>query len=175
MLTIHLTSPNVGNYSPYELVFGRKPKSLLNQESTPDIKVSRAFKEYFELLNRRLKYLHRLLLDFKSERLVMINENRDFFQHNNGDLVYIISPLMSQLCTASRKVIIKYVGPVVIYKLIDPHSYQLMTLDGKILKGLLEHERLKPANIRKKSKKCSKLHAFKTSYECGIQDLRNLK
>ena len=31
---------NLGNYSPYELVFGRKPKSLLNLESTPDIKVS---------------------------------------------------------------------------------------------------------------------------------------
>ena len=39
-------------------------------------------------------------------------------------------------------------GPVVIYKIIDPHNYLLMTLDGKILKGLFEHERLKPANIR---------------------------
>ena len=28
---------------------------------------------------------------------------------------------------------IKYVGPVVIYKIIDPHNYLLMTLDGKIL------------------------------------------
>ena len=63
----------------------------------------------------------------------MINKNRDFFQYNNGDLVYIISPLMSQLCMASRKVMMKYVGPVVIYKIIDPHNYLLMTLDGKIL------------------------------------------
>ena len=43
---------------------------------------------------------------------------------------------------------IKYVGPVVLYKIIDPHSYLLMTLDGKILRGLFEHERLNPANIR---------------------------
>ena len=49
---------------------------------------------------------------------------------------------MSQLCTASRKVMIKYVGPVVIYKIIDPYNYLLITLDGKILRGL------KPANIR---------------------------
>ena len=42
---------------------------------------------------------------------------------------------------------IKYVGPVVIYKIIDPHNYLLMTLDGKILRGLFEHERLKPASI----------------------------
>ena len=55
---------------------------------------------------------------------------------------------MSQFHTASRKVMIRYVGSVAIYKIIDPHNYLLMTLDGKILRGLFEHERLKPANIR---------------------------
>ena len=50
--------------------------------------------------------------------------------------------------TASRKITIKYVGPVVIYKIIDPHNYLLMILDGRILRGLFEHERSKPANIR---------------------------
>ena len=78
----------------------------------------------------------------------MINKNCTDFQYNSGDLVYIISPLTSQLRTNSRKVTIKYVGPVVIYKIVDPHNYLLMTLDGKILRGLFEHERLKLANIR---------------------------
>ena len=64
----------------------------------------------------------------------MINKDRAFFQYNSRDLVYIISPLMSQLHTASRKVMLSYVGPVVIYKIIDPHTYLLMTLDGKILR-----------------------------------------
>ena len=88
----------------------------------------------------------------------MINKDRAFFPYKGGDLVYIISPLTSQLCTASHKVTmqlctashevtIKYVGPVVIYKIIDPHNYLLMTLDSKILRGLFKHERLKPANI----------------------------
>ena len=78
----------------------------------------------------------------------MINKGRSFFQYNSGDLVYKISLLTSQLHNASRKEMIKYVGPVVIYKIIDPHNYLLMTLDGKMLRGLFEHERLKPANIR---------------------------
>ena len=43
---------------------------------------------------------------------------------------------------------IKYVGPVVIYKITNLHNYLLMTLDGKILRELFECERLKPANIR---------------------------
>ena len=49
----------------------------------------------------------------------MINKDRGFFQYKS-DLIYIISPLTGQLCTASHKVAIKYIGPVVIYKIIDP-------------------------------------------------------
>ena len=100
------------------------------------------------MLNKRLQYLHELLHDFRSKRLVMINKDRNFFQYNGGDLVYIISLLTSQLRTSSRKVAIKYIGPVVVYKIIDPHNYLYVTLDGKILRGLFKHERLKPAEGR---------------------------
>ena len=71
-------SPNLGNYSPYELTFGRKPKLLLNVNSNPEIKVSKNFKEYFDLLNKRIKYLQDLLFNFKSERLTMINKDGKF-------------------------------------------------------------------------------------------------
>ena len=141
-------TPNLGNYSPYELTYGRKPRPLLNLDSNPDIKVPGTFQEYYELLNKRLKYLHDILLNFKSKRLIMITKDRAFFQYKGGDLVYIISPLTSQLHTASCKVTIKHIGPVVIYKIMDPHNYLLMTFSGKILRGLFEHERLKPTNIR---------------------------
>ena len=40
---------------------------------------------------------------------------------------------------------IKYVGPIIVYKIIDMHNYLLITLDGIILQGLFEHKRLKPA------------------------------
>ena len=33
-------NPNLQNYSPYELIFGRKLRPLLNLDSNPDIKVS---------------------------------------------------------------------------------------------------------------------------------------
>ena len=54
--------------------------------------------------------------------------------------MYIISPLTSQLGTASRKVAVKYVGPLAVYK--------IMTLDGRLLRGIFEHEILKPAMMR---------------------------
>ena len=78
----------------------------------------------------------------------MINKNINFFQYNSGDVVYIILPLTSQLRSPSRKVAIKYIGPLVGYKIIDPHNYLLMTSDGKILRGFFKHKKLKPAMIR---------------------------
>ena len=77
-------TPNLGNYSPHELTFGRKPKVLLNMESNPDIKVSKTFKEYYELLNKRIKYLQDILFNFKSQRLAMINKDRENFQYRGG-------------------------------------------------------------------------------------------
>ena len=133
-------SPNLGNYSQYELTFGKSAKLLLNTKANPDKKVSRNFKEYYDLLNERIKYLQDLLFNFKSQRLVMINNIGANFQYSGGDLVYIISPLTSQLRTNSRKMSVKYIGPVVIYKIIDRHNYLLMTLDGIMLRGIFKHK-----------------------------------
>ena len=36
-------STNLANYSPYELMFQRKPKMLIDLETDPDIKISGNF------------------------------------------------------------------------------------------------------------------------------------
>ena len=146
----------------------KKPKVLLNLETTPDIKVAGRFKDYHELLNKRLKYLQELLQNFKSKRLAMINKDRAFFQYNSGNLVYIISPLTSQLHAVSRKVMIKYIGPIVIYRIIDPPNYLLMILDGKILRGLFELERLKPAILRTSKGNINNLLQLKQVINIGL-------
>ena len=163
-----LNSPNLANYSPYELVFGRKPKILLDLETDPDIKVSGTFTDYYTFLNKRLKYLQDILQQFKSKQLAMINKDHKDFQYKSEDLVYIISPLTSQLRTTSRKVTKKYVGHLVIYKIVDPHNYLLMTLDGKILRGLFEHERLKPVIIRRSHGNVNTLVQMKQALTLGM-------
>ena len=55
--------PNLGSSRPYELTIGRKPKLLFNVEKNPDIKVSRNFREYYDSLNKRIKYL-RIVVQF---------------------------------------------------------------------------------------------------------------
>ena len=58
-------TPNLENYSPYELVFRRKPRIPINIETDPDIKVSGTFKDYHTLLTKRLDYLQKMLQNFK--------------------------------------------------------------------------------------------------------------
>ena len=161
-------SPNLSNYSPYELVFRRKLKFLLDLETDPDMKVSVTYREYYKRLEQRLKYIQKVLLDFKMRHLVLLNKDREYFQYNSGDLVYLISPLTSQLRTVSRKIMVKYVGPLVVYKIVDPHNYLLMMLDGKLLKGLFEHERIKPAIIRKSEGNVNNLAHLKQVMSTGI-------
>ena len=57
-------SPNLANHSPYKLVFGRKPKLLLDLEMDPDVRVSGTHREYLLQLRKRLEYLHKLLQEF---------------------------------------------------------------------------------------------------------------
>ena len=61
----------------------------------------------------------------------------------------------------------KYVGPIVVYKIIDPHNYLLMTLDGNILQGLFEHERLKPVILRTSEGNVSNLMKLKQIINVG--------
>ena len=64
---------------------------------------------------------------------------------------------------------IKYVGSVVIYKIIDPHNNLLMALDGKILRGLFEHERLNTANIRTSQGNAQNLTQLRQVMNAGLK------
>ena len=73
----------------------------------------------------------------------------NFFQYNSRDLVYLISPLTSQLRTAVKKDYGEICWtPGRYMKIIDPHNYLLIILNGKLLCGLFEHKRIKPVVIR---------------------------
>ena len=100
--------------------------------------------------------------------LALLNKDREYFQYNSGDLIYLISPLTSQLRTASRKIMVKYVGPLVVYKIVDLHNYLLMTLDGKLLRGIFEHERIKPAIIKTPEGNVTNIANLKQVMSTGI-------
>ena len=75
-------SPNLGNYSLFELTLGREPKTLLNMETNPDVRISGTYKDYHTLLTKRLKYLQNTLQNFKAKCIALINKDREYFQYN---------------------------------------------------------------------------------------------
>ena len=61
-------SPNLANHSPYELVFGRKPKLLLDLGTETDVRVSGTHREYFLQLKKRLEYFTQAFARFSDEK-----------------------------------------------------------------------------------------------------------
>ena len=70
-------TPNLGNYSPYELLFGTRAKILINIETDPDIKISGTYKDYYMLLTKRLDYLQNMLQNLKMKCLALLNKDRE--------------------------------------------------------------------------------------------------
>ena len=97
-----------------------------------------------------------------------MNKDKNYFQYKSGDLVCIISSLTSQLRTASRKITIKYVGPLAANKIVDLHNYLLITLDDKLLRGLFEHEGIKPTVMRTNHGNVSSLSKIRQVMTLGL-------
>ena len=53
--------------------------------------------------------------------------------------------------------------------MIDPHNCLLMTLDGRILRGLFEYERLKPTDIRISQGNIQNLAQLKQVMNVGLE------
>jgi hypothetical protein len=71
-----------------------------------------------------------------------------------GSLVYMLMPDASRLHdTRSKKIILNWVGPMIIYKLDGRGNAFLQRLDGKLLCNIISTRRLKPAYIRTKDGK----------------------
>ena len=58
------------------------------------------------------------------------------------------------------------------YKVVDLHNYLLIALDGKLLRGLFEHGRLKPAVIRTNQGNVTNLSKLKQVMAIGLLELR---
>ena len=105
------------------------------------------FTDYYEKLKKNLKYMGERLQKFRSQRLDMLNRNRQYHAFEIGQIVYLYQPRASVVQTGSRKVVCFCVGPLVIFKAVGPNQFLLMSLDGQIYPHLIEETRLEPGTI----------------------------
>ena len=109
--------------------------------------VTGTFTDYYEKLKKNLKYMGERLQKFRSQRLDMLNRNRQHHAFQIGQIVYMYQARGSMVQTGSRKVACFFVGPLVIFKAVGPNQFLLMSLDGQIYPHFIEETRLKPGTI----------------------------
>ena len=97
-----------------------------------EVIVSGTFKDYYERLNKNLKYFGERLGKFRSARLDMLNKDRKPHSFQVGQLVYMYQAKEVIVQSSSRKINTYYVGPLVIYKTIEPNQFLLMSLERVI-------------------------------------------
>ena len=141
------SSPNLNGYSPYELVFGHKMTLSHELEIKVDTVVSGTFKDYYGKLKKNPQYMGERLQKFRSQRLDLLNKDREYQAFEVGQIVYMFQARGSVVETGSRKIRCNYIGPVVIFKAVGPNQFLLMSLDGLVYPHLIEQSRLKAGTI----------------------------
>ena len=149
MLTYNsFQTPNLDDFCPFELVFGRKPRIVPILEVTPPVPVTGTFKDAYDILNKKLKYFREMLIKFRDKRFEIMNRGKEFHGYTSGQLVYLFFPGHSLLTSGKRKFTCQFVGPLAIWKCFSPTQFVLMSLDGVVYPYLVEESRLKPGVIR---------------------------
>ena len=141
------SSPNLNGFGPYELVFGHKMTLSHELEIKVDTVVSGTFKDYYEKLKKNLQYMGERLQKFRSQRLDLLNKDREYQAFEVGQIVYMFQARGSVIETGIRKIRCNYIGPLVIFKAVGPNQFLLMSLDGLIYPHLIEQSRLKAGTI----------------------------
>ena len=83
------SSPNLNGYSPYEPVFRHKMTLSHELEIKVDTVVSGTFKDYYDKLKNNLQYMGERLQKFRSQRLDMLNKDREYQAFEVGQIVYL--------------------------------------------------------------------------------------
>ena len=137
-------------FSPFELVFARKPRDLTSVQFKSLSEYPIPLREYVELLMKRAEFICKLQLNWKIEQVSdkrltneMYNEVKRFVK---GDIVYALAPSVSELKTNRKKFVMDYIGPLAIAEVLDDTHYklQLITDNQDILPGIWHINRLKP-------------------------------
>ena len=140
-------TPSLDNLSPFEIAIGREATLAPKFEYKPRIPITGTHKEAKEKLQEKLACFRKRLEDFRSNRMAIMNKDRQPHGFTVGQIVYMYNPSGGKLQTGSRKIQCHFVGPLAIYECISPNQFLLMSLDGVLYPMVLEEARLKPGLI----------------------------
>ena len=137
-------------FTPFELVFARKPRDLSPIQFKPLAEYPIKLRHYVELLLKRAEFIRVLQMDWRNE------QNRDKRTRNEmfsniqrfmkGDIIYATAPSATNLEPGRKKFRMDFIGPLAVAEVLDDTHYklQLVTSTQDILPGIWHINRLKP-------------------------------
>ena len=149
-------SPALENYSPHELHFKSGPVKVSRFQLNPQTGICRSIAEYVGAVKQKFDLIQNMLnkKQEKKQREQYIKSARDAktCKIKQGTLVYMLMPDASRLKdTRSKKIILNWVGPMIVYQMDGRGNAILQRIDGKLLCNVISTRRLKPAYIRTKA------------------------
>ena len=140
-------------FSPYELVFLKKPPDILNLYFEPLETIAKGYRDYCMKMRAKLDNVSSFITELKT-----FQQQRQALEKNTqgnspelfktGQLVYLLVPSAVSLQTNTKKCHTDFVGPLVINRVLDETHYILSDLEGHILCGVYHSRRLKKAQLR---------------------------
>ena len=90
-------TPNLVNLSPFEVAMGRKDVLAPRFECKPNIPITGTHAKALEILQEKLLYFKKRLEEFRSNRLALMNKDRQHYGFPVGQIVYMYNPSGSHL------------------------------------------------------------------------------
>lgn len=147
------SSPQLGGYSPYFLVFYREPRDISGLEFRPLLGLTSSQSEYLQQLQERFDSVSKSMLQLQEKQQKTQNEKisqrlSKSPTYEKGQLVYLHKPSSSSLTSNAKKFTARYVGPFAVHEVLDPTHVLLIDLKGRILRDVFSVNRIKPAFMR---------------------------
>jgi hypothetical protein len=136
-------------YSPFQVVFGSRPKFPLHQHHTDFSKIPADYHDYVVTHSKNLGSIREEIKAnaLKSGELMVerYNKNANPLKVSVGDYVYMLAEQTGQ----GRKFQPKYTGPLVVHKIVSDHIVKLRNPStGKPFRNDVHLDRLKIAYVR---------------------------
>ena len=150
----HFVSGYTG-FSPYEMVFIRKPPSLteleegLDQVATAQVPPD----EFMKQMIKRRKFMEHVVLEeaLRKQQLQkqqQMDSDRNAAPLQSGDLVMILRPEKGSLVTKRKTIQRPWVGPARIIASPGSSKFHLSNLSGKHVPVVAHRKEIKPYNLR---------------------------
>ena len=145
------SSDALNGFSPFELVFARKPPDLSNLTLPAIEEIPVQYREYYRLLKARAEYIKQLHIDWKTTQAENYEaENKMFVNEESfaiGDLVYLLAPHASSLQSGTSKFRQDFIGPLAIDTALDRTHYTLKDLSNRVLPEVYHVNRIKSGPV----------------------------